>query len=241
MALQTGRDRQKSVSHCPMITPAKTVLVTGAARGIGRAIAAVYAESGWRVLAPTRAELDLSSTGSVTAWLARLTEPVDVLVNNAGENPVGPIADLTLEKWERNLTVNLTAPMLLAQGLAPGMRARRWGRVVNISSIFGLVSRAGRAPYAATKAGLIGFTRTAALEWGAENVLVNAVCPGYVETDLTHQNNTPEQIKAMCGLLPLGRLGQPEEIARAVYFLGSDQNTFITGQTLVADGGFTIQ
>lgn len=223
------------------MTPAKTVLVTGAARGIGRAIAGHYAANGWRVLEPTRAELDLSSVASVRAWLGRLTEPVDVLINNAGENPTGPIAELSLENWERNLTVNLTSPMLLSQGLGAGMRARRWGRVVNISSVFGLVSKIGRAPYTATKTGLIGFTRTAALEWGRDNVLVNAVCPGYVETDLTRQNNTPEQIQAMCHLLPLGRLGQPEEIARAVYFLGSEQNTFVTGQTLVADGGFTAQ
>ena len=113
--------------------------------------------------------------------------------------------------------------------------------MVNISSVFGLVSRAGRAPYTAAKTGLVGFTRAAAIEWGGDNVLVNALCPGYVETDLTRQNNTPEQLKALCAQLPLGRLGQPDEIARAVYFLGSEQNTFITGQTLVADGGFTAQ
>lgn len=219
----------------------RSVLITGASRGIGWAVAELYRAEGWTVLAPTRNELDLGSADSVRGWLAAARGEVDVLVNNAGENPIGPIESMTLATWERTLAVNLTGPMLLAQGLSGPMRQRRWGRVVNISSIFGVVSRAGRAPYAAAKTGLLGFTRTAAIEWGADNVLVNALCPGYVETDLTRQNNTPEQIRSLCAQLPLGRLGQPGEIARAVYFLGSEQNTFITGQTLVADGGFTAQ
>lgn len=219
----------------------RSVVITGASRGIGRAVAELYRVAGWTVLAPTRSELDLASPDSVRSWLEGLSSEVDVLINNAGENPIGPIDGMSLPIWQRTLAVNLTCPMLLAQGLSGPMRQRKWGRVVNISSIFGLVSRAGRAPYTAAKSGLVGFTRAAAIEWGADNVLVNALCPGYVETDLTRQNNTSEQLKILCAQLPLGRLGQPEEIARAVYFLGSDENTFITGQTLVADGGFTAQ
>lgn len=221
--------------------PDKVVLVTGASRGIGKAISVTYSEQGWKVIAPSRSELDLSSPQSVEDWLKTNTAPVSVLINNAGENPIGPISELSLATWERNLMVNLTAPMLLAKGLAQGMKSRKWGRIVNVSSVFGIVSKPGRAPYTSSKTALIGFTRTAALEWGNDNVLVNAVCPGYVETDLTRQNNTEAEIQRMCAILPLGRLGQPLEIARAIYFLGSEENTFMTGQTLVIDGGFTAQ
>jgi 3-oxoacyl-[acyl-carrier protein] reductase len=217
------------------------VLVTGAARGIGQAIAEKYAAAGWKVLTPGRKEMDLASAASVEAWLRQNPLKVDALVNNAGENWIEPLAEVSLDTWERCLAVNLTAPVLLAQAAAPHMRAQRWGRIVNISSIFGLISRANRGPYTAAKTGLVGFTRAAAIEWGPDNVLVNAVCPGFIETDLTRQNNTPEQILEMCKAVPLGRLGQPEEIARAVFFLGSGQNTYITGQTLVVDGGFILQ
>ena len=219
----------------------RVVLVTGASRGIGNSIAAFYRSKGWIVLAPSRGELDLSSISSVQSYIATAIPKIDVLINNAGENPIGTIDYLTLESLQRNFVVNLVSPILLAQAVAPHMRRSMWGRIVNIGSIFAHVSRAGRAPYTAAKSGLIGFTRTAAIEWGGENVLVNAICPGYVETDLTRQNNTQEQINILAKSLPLGRLGQPEEIARAVYFLGSEENTFITGQTLIADGGFTAQ
>jgi len=193
------------------------------------------------VLTPSRTELDLGSVDSVQSWLQRTTLDVDALINNAGENPLGGLDQLSLAVWERALMVNLTGPMLLAQAASAGMRRRGWGRVVNIGSIFSFVSRSARGPYSAAKAGLLGLTRAAAIEWGGDNVLVNAVCPGYIETDLTRQNNTPEQVQALCAQLPLRRLGQPDEVAKAVYFLGSEQNSFITGQTLVIDGGFTAQ
>lgn len=193
------------------------------------------------MLTPSRTELDLGSVDSVQSWLQRTTLDVDALINNAGENPLGGLDQLSLAVWERALMVNLTGPMLLAQAASAGMRRRGWGRVVNIGSIFSFVSRSARGPYSAAKAGLLGLTRAAAIEWGGDNVLVNAVCPGYIETDLTRQNNTPEQVQALCAQLPLRRLGQPDEVAKAVYFLGSEQNSFITGQTLVIDGGFTAQ
>lgn len=218
-----------------------TVFITGAARSIGQAIASTYRQNGWQVIAPIRGELDLGSVATVQAWLARTPLKIDVLINNAGENKIQNLDQLNLEDWHRQLAVNLTSALLLMQAFSQHMRQQKWGRVVNVSSIFGHVSRPGRAAYTASKTGLIGLTRTAALEWGRDNVLVNAICPGYVETDLTRQNNTPEQIGEIARVLPLGRLGQPEEIAQAVYFLGSAQNTFITGQTLVADGGFTAQ
>lgn len=121
------------------------------------------------------------------------------------------------------------------------MRQQGWGRIVNLSSCYATVTRPGRASYGAAKAGLNSLTRTACLEFAPGNVLVNAVCPGFVSTEMTHRNNSPRQIETMCGAIPLGRLASPEEIAAFVYFLGSEANTYITGQTLVIDGGFLCQ
>ena len=226
----------------PSSSPADRVaLVTGAARGIGLAIAEALRAQGTTVLAPSRAELDLGSPDSVLAWLTRPRPSVDILVNNAGENPVGPIDGISLDTWSRALAVNLTGPMLLLQHLAREMCSRHWGRIVNISSCYSIVARSGRAPYSAAKAGLNSLTRSAALEFAPHGVLVNAVCPGFVETDLTHSNNTPAQISALAAQVPLGRLAEPSEIARLVVFLASADNTYLTGQTVVIDGGFLLQ
>jgi 3-oxoacyl-[acyl-carrier protein] reductase len=224
-----------------MVEPIRSVLITGASRGIGAAIAAEYRRHGWNVVAPSRAECDLRSPRAVMAWIKGSKVKCDALVNNAGENNICLVEDMKLESWDGTFAINLTTPMLLSQAVARHMRAQGWGRVVNVSSIFGHVSRGGRASYASSKTALIGFTRTAAIEWGPENVLVNAICPGYIETDLTRANNSPAQLAGLAEGLPLRRLGQPEEVAKAVFFLGSDQNTFITGQSILIDGGFTAQ
>lgn len=219
----------------------RRVLITGATRGIGKAIADCYAAHGHDVIAPTRTELDLSSLDAVRSFVDAGMPEIDVLINNAAENKTGPLERLGLEDWQRVLTVNLTAPLLLLQAAARGMSARKWGRIVNVSSCYSIVSRFGRAPYASSKSGINALTRTAAIEYAPQNVLVNAVCPGFVETDLTRRNNSPEQVAALCSQVPLGRLAAPEEIARYVYFLGSDENTYITGQAAVIDGGFLCQ
>ena len=222
-------------------TLSRRVLITGAGRGIGKAIADCYSAHGHEVLAPTRKELDLSSIDAVRAFIDSGMADIDVLINNAGENKIDPLERLDLEDWQRVLSVNLTAPMLLLQAAARGMTARNWGRIVNISSCYSIVSRAGRAPYSTSKAGINALTRSAAIEYAPHNVLVNALCPGFVETDLTRRNNSPEQIAALCSQVPLGRLAKPEEIAQYVYFLGSDENTYITGQMAIIDGGFLCQ
>ena len=137
--------------------------------------------------------------------------------------------------------VNLTSARLLMQAVAPGMADRRWGRIVNISSIFSLVTKPRRAAYSATKGALNALTRAAAVEFGANGILVNAVCPGYIETDMTKQNNSRSDVAVICSTIPLGRLGRPSEIGRIVAFLCSDDASYITGQLIVADGGFTCQ
>jgi 3-oxoacyl-[acyl-carrier protein] reductase len=216
----------------------RTVLVTGAARGIGAAVADAFRAQGDEVLAPGRDELDLSDLDAVRSWARGLDRDVDVLVNNAGINPIAPLEELSLEDWQRTLDVDLTAPFLLTQALAPRMAARGWGRIVNVGSAYSLVSRAGRGAYTAAKHALAGLTKTSALEFAERGVLVNAVCPGFVGTDLTYQNNDEATIARLVSQVPIGRLAEPAEVAELVRWLGSEANGYVTAQVIAVDGGF---
>ena len=220
----------------------RTALVTGAGRGIGRAIAERLREDGLSLLTPSRAELELGDVDAVSRFVsAHAGERIDVLVNNAGENHPAEIAKLPLETWQRTLTTNVTAAFLLIRGFGPGMAARGWGRIVNVSSAYSVRARRGRAAYCASKAALDALTRAAALELGPRtNVLVNAVAPGFVDTDLTRINNSPAQIAELAKRTVLGRLGRVEEIAEVAAFLASERNSYLTGQTIAVDGGFSI-
>lgn len=219
----------------------RTVLVTGASRGIGYAITRAFRARGCRVLTPTRKELDLSSADAIMAYGEQTAGDIDILINNAGDNVPAPFDQLTPEAWNRTVGVNLTAPFLLASQVAPQMARRRWGRIVNIGSVYALVSRAGRAGYSASKAGLVGLTRAIAVEYASSGVLVNAVCPGFIDTELTRRNNSAAEIARLCERVPIGRLGTPEEVAGLVTFLADDRNTYITGQVFVIDGGLLAQ
>lgn len=216
-----------------------TALVTGASRGIGAAIAEALSNAGLFVLAPTRASMDLRSDASIGAYLHALTEPVHMLVNAAGINPISPLAEISDHDLQATLQTNLLAPFRLARAIAPGMIRGRFGRIVNVSSIWSLVAREGRTSYSMSKTALNGLTRSLAFELAPFNILVNAVAPGYVLTDLTRQNNTEAELRDICDAIPLRRLAQPSEIADVVAFLCSPRNTYITGQTIVVDGGFT--
>jgi len=220
----------------------RRALVTGGSRGIGLAIVHALKQRGVEVVAPSRSEMDLLDSASMTAFLAKSKKSeIDILVNNAGINVLNPLEAIEPNAWNQMVRMNLTAPLELIQHVSPGMKTQGWGRIVNISSIFSLVSREKRAAYSAVKSGLNGLTRTCAVELAPSGILVNAVCPGYVETDLTRQNNSPEELSRIAETIPLRRLAQPEEIARFVAFLCSEENTYITGQTLAVDGGFTCQ
>ena len=219
----------------------RRALVTGAGRGIGRAIADAFRAQGATVLAPSRAELDLLSNASIDAYCTALAEPVDVRVNNAGINPLGSAQEFTDADLAATLQVNLAAPMRLARALTPAMARRGWGRVVNVSSIWSGVAKARRFVYAATKSGLNGMTRALAVELAGAGVLVNAVAPGFVNTELTAKNNSPEELARIAELIPVRRLAEPAEIAEVVAFLCSGKNGYLTGQTLFVDGGFTCQ
>jgi len=220
----------------------RRALVTGGSRGIGLAIAQALSQQGFEVIAPLRQEMDLLDPASIKKFLQQSNkEGIDILVNNAGVNVINRLESIDSESWNKMMRINLTAPLELIQGVAEGMKAKKWGRIVNISSVFGLVTREKRAGYSAVKSGLNGLTRTCAVELGPFGILVNAVCPGYVETDLTRQNNSPEELTRIAETIPLRRLAQPNEIARFVAFLCSEENTYLTGQTLAIDGGFTCQ
>jgi NAD(P)-dependent dehydrogenase (short-subunit alcohol dehydrogenase family) len=185
--------------------------------------------------------MDLRSTESMSRFCDAIRAPIDILVNNAGINPLGGATDYLDADLAATIQVNVTAPMQLARAVAPGMVQRGYGRVVNVSSIWSVVARARRYVYSTSKAAINGMTRALAVELAGSGVLVNAVAPGYVNTELTRQNNTPDDLDRISRAIPVGRLAEPREIAAVVAFLCSERNSYLTGQTLVVDGGFTSQ
>lgn len=219
----------------------RTALVTGASRGIGFAIARKLNDSGATVLTPTRKELDLLSDLSVDNFLKELREPIDIVVNNAGINPLAGSIEILDSNIEDTLQVNLISPIRLLRGIVPSMIARNYGRIINISSIWSNISKPRRLIYSASKSAINGLTRSLAVELAKNNILVNAIAPGFVNTELTILNNTEQELNIIVDNIPLGRLANPEEIAEIVAFLCSDKNSYITGQTIVIDGGYTCQ
>lgn len=232
----------------------RKALVTGGTRGIGFAIAQLLLETGCEVLVtgtkpngkgPAGTSYfccdfsDRSSLQNFAKDLAKLS--FDILVNNAGINKVGLLSDYPFEDFENTQQVNVTAPFLLCQAVIPGMGQRKFGRIVNIASIFSIVGKAGRSAYATSKFGLLGLSRTLSLEVAKDNVLVNCVAPGLIDTEMSHKNLGERGIAAMIKKIPLGRMAKPEEIARVVRFLVSEENTYITGQTIIVDGGYTCE
>lgn len=218
----------------------RTVLLTGGARGIGDAIAIRLEAAGHRIVAPPRADLDLASPRSIDAFLANHgADEIDILINNAGINTLRSIPEIDANTWDEMLQVNLTAALRLTQTFGPAMANRRWGRILNVVSIFALVTRERRAAYSMTKAALAALTRTAAVEFGPSGVLVNALAPGYVDTALTRKNNSPDILAVIESGIPLRRMAQATELAEVAAFLVSDANSYLTGQTVVVDGGFT--
>ena len=247
-----------------MSEPIKTALVTGGTRGIGRAIVKKLAGSGYQVYftyvsRPELAEavcaevaaaggtargflLDASDWDAVEAFFAEHIKDkvsLDVLVNNAGITKDGLIMRMKREQWEQVLNINLTGAFVCLQQAAKIMLKQRHGRIVNISSVVGQMGNAGQANYCASKAGLIGLTKAAALELGSRGVTVNAVAPGFIETDMTE--TLPKEVRdKYLERIPLGCLGSAQAIADAVAYLASDQASYITGQVLGINGGMYL-
>lgn len=218
----------------------RKVFLTGGARGIGKAIADKFIECNYEVVAPTRAELDLSNEISINNYIkAHKDIYYDVIINNAGCNDINEITEVTDAEINNMIAVNLVAPIKLLRGFVGAMKEKKYGRIVNIGSIWATVSKGGRCVYSATKNGIHGVTNTLAIELAPYNILVNTVCPGFTLTELTYKNNTPEQIAEISKDIPLGRMAEPKEMAEVVYFLCSESNTYLTGQKIMVDGGFS--
>jgi NAD(P)-dependent dehydrogenase (short-subunit alcohol dehydrogenase family) len=172
------------------------------------------------------------------ADFVRDAEP-DILINNAGVNKIEPFAEIDPEDFRRIQQVNVVAPYYLCQAAIPAMKRKGWGRVVSISSIWGVVSKEFRASYSASKFALDGLTLALSHEHAADGILANCVAPGFIDTELTRRVLGDEQIKRLVESVPSRRLGTPEEIARLVVWLGSSENTYLTGQNIAIDGGFS--
>ena len=242
----------------------KVAVVTGASRGIGRAIALKLADEGAKVVvnysgSQAKAEEvvamiqenggeaiavqgSVSKTEEVTALMDAAVKTfgsLDILVNNAGITRDNLLMRMKEDEWDDVLDTNLKGVFLCTKAVTRQMMKQRAGRIINISSIVGVAGNAGQANYVAAKAGVIGLTKTTAKELASRNILVNAVAPGFIETEMTEQ--LPEDIKqGMLTQIPLAKLGQPEDIAKAVAFLASDDANYMTGQTLHIDGGMVM-
>jgi 3-oxoacyl-[acyl-carrier protein] reductase len=241
----------------------KTALVTGASQGIGEAIAKLLARQGARVVLAARNEeklknlaayidagggcarplaLDVSAPETFGERLKSLPPDfadVDILVNNAGITADNLLARMSLDDWERVLRTNLTGAFALTREVVRGMMKRRWGRIINVSSVVGMMGNAGQANYAASKAGLIGFSKSLARELGSRNITVNVVAPGYIETAMTE--GLPAAAKEdLTGSIALKRLGTVDDVAWAVLFLACEEGGYITGHTMNVSGGLYI-
>jgi 3-oxoacyl-[acyl-carrier protein] reductase len=238
----------------------QTAFVTGSTRGIGRAVVGALHAAGARVAVVGRdaekaravaAELgeravgvaaDVSSFAAVERAIGEVEKtlgPVDILVNNAGITRDNLLLRMTEAEWSEVLEANLTGAFNTTRAVLKGMMKRKRGRIINVASVVGLAGNKGQANYAASKAGLIGFTKSVAKEYGSRNILVNAIAPGFIETDMT-SGLPPEARTAMLGGISVGRFGRPEEVAGVALFLASDLAGYITGQVLVVDGGLAI-
>ena len=219
----------------------KTALVTGTSRGIGKSIKESLLNEQIEVISPSRNELDLSSFESINDFLTNLSTSIDILVNNAGILKVGQHNEISSVDFHEILQVNVIAPFVMMSKLSHSMKENKYGRIVNVSSIWSQVSRDGRSIYSASKAAIDSLTRSFALELSPYNILVNSIAPGYVNTELIKKNNSQTELDSIKKNIPLERFAEPSEIANLATFLCSEKNSYITGQVIIMDGGYTCK
>ena len=237
----------------------RVALITGASRGIGKAIAEAFANAGAHVVCVSRsaadvqavadtlpnasaAACDVSSTAGFTDLINNIVGEhgrLDILVNNAGITRDGLIMRMKEDDWNMVLDINLKGAFNGIKAVTRTMMKQRSGRIINISSVVGLTGNAGQANYAASKAGLIGLTKSIAKELSSRGITVNCIAPGYIATDMTAELSDAVKVDIE-KIIPLGRIGNPEDIANAVLFLASDEASYITGQTITVDGGIVM-
>lgn len=231
----------------------KKIFVTGASRGIGRAIAQAFRDEGAWVIGTQTGKnseaddvcqewvtADFSDIGQIKACanFVRHAEP-DVLVNNAGINKIAPFVEINPDDFQSIQQVNVFAPFLLCQAAIPAMARRGWGRIVNVSSIWGKISKEHRASYSTSKFALDGMTLALAAEHSADGILANCIAPGFIDTALTRRVLGEQGMQAIVSTVPARRLGQADEVARLVLWLASEENTYLAGQNIAIDGGFS--
>jgi NAD(P)-dependent dehydrogenase (short-subunit alcohol dehydrogenase family) len=244
----------------------KTALITGGSKGLGKAMARGFAEAGADIIISSRHEDELKpalaeildNTGrrgkylvadmgkrdevrKLAAAALQAFGKIDILINNAGTNIPQAIDQITDENWDRVMEINLNSIMLLTRALAPQMKERRWGRIIHISSIMGIVSKAGRNAYSVTKSALIGMSKASALDLGAHGITVNCLAPGPFLTDLPGRLLSQPEKDAFAKMTALGRWGEPNELVGPALLLASEAGSYITGETIVVDGGFIAQ
>ena len=242
----------------------RVALVTGASKGLGKAIAAALAQAGADLAIVSRTQADLDAAASelrgfghrvqtvradvtresdVEAMTASVVEHfgrVDILVNNAGIGETTAVVDMDRERWDHVLAVNLSGPMLCCKHVGPHLLEQKSGKVINVASVMATQVARYLSAYAASKAALVQFTRTLALEWIRHGVQVNALCPGYFLTDMNDEFFTSERGQRFIADLPIGRLGEQRELEGAAVFLASDASSYVTGATLYVDGGHSL-
>jgi 3-oxoacyl-[acyl-carrier protein] reductase len=229
----------------------QTVLVTGATRGIGKSVAEKYKKEGYRVVGtgskPFDAEYldeylqcDFADPTEIEMLCQTIKEhSIDVLVNNAGINIIDNFCNINPNDFNKMHQVNVYAPFRISQAVIPNMINRGWGRIVSVSSVWGKISKQGRASYSATKFAIDGLTLSMANEFASKGILCNSVSPGFIDTSMTWQNLGTEGVEKMLETVPIKRLAKVDEVAKLIYTLGSEENTYISGQNIAIDGGFT--
>jgi 3-oxoacyl-[acyl-carrier protein] reductase len=238
----------------------RVAIVTGGTRGIGKSIVNKLLEAGSQVFATGTNEsqikklnkknknnslkylqLDLNDLNNVNKFISKnfKNQEVDILINNAGINIVSNAIEISYKDFLKIQRINVHGPLLLAKAFGSKMIEKKWGRIINIGSIWSVVTRSGRLSYSTSKMALLGINKTLAVEWAKYNVLVNSVSPGFTLTELTSMTNTKDELEIIRTKIPQNRLAIPEEIAKGVLFLSSDLSSYIVGQNIIIDGGYT--